>query len=149
MVVPPAQVAVCNTLARVTVVLMALVQSAFFTLQFRIKITVLLHDMNANLRKLLAFFFTCLFLFPTVQVGLHELQHKAEVLCTAQNAKHFHAKEHRCSLGDFNDSFQYYLTENLQGSALLAYTGFSFSFSSFELPQAHLFTGAPRGPPLA
>jgi hypothetical protein len=56
--------------------------------------------MHQRIKKYLSFLFLLLFLFPMVEKGMHELEHKDDFRCSSTN-KHFHNLEHNCSICDF------------------------------------------------
>ncbi len=43
-----------------------------------------------------------LFLFPQVQKGMHDFEHRHGTHCDAKAVKHFHTLEHVCSICDFS-----------------------------------------------
>jgi len=48
--------------------------------------------------------FLLLFLFPQVQKGLHDFEHRHDVHCDATSELHLHQLEHVCKLCDFSIS---------------------------------------------
>jgi hypothetical protein len=56
--------------------------------------------MHPQVKKYVSFFFLLLFLFPIVEKGMHELEHKADLHCSAAD-KHFHPLVHSCAICQF------------------------------------------------
>lgn len=57
--------------------------------------------MHASAKKYLSILFLCLFAFPYVQKGVHDLEHASELHCTDKSSDHFHENSHACSLCDY------------------------------------------------
>ena len=56
-------------------------------------------------KKIYSLLLLLLFLFPVVEKEVHSYEHKDDFHCTTKSDKHFHSKEHYCSICDFNIPF--------------------------------------------
>jgi len=56
--------------------------------------------MEKLIRRLLAFFLLILFLFPQIEKGFHDFQHRNDFHCKAYE-HHLHQQSHTCSLCSF------------------------------------------------
>lgn len=55
--------------------------------------------MTLQLKKYLSLFLLVLFLFPMLEKGMHDFEHRGDIHCNAKD-KHFHSLEHNCSVCD-------------------------------------------------
>jgi hypothetical protein len=92
-------------------------------------------------------FLLLLFLFPFVQKGIHDLKHSKDFHCYVLNAKHFHKKEHVCSICDFTFVDSNTPLENNHNITLFACIAFYSKVTvSFILVDAD-YKFSPRAPP--
>jgi len=57
-----------------------------------------------KLKRTAVLFLLLIFLFPLVETGLHNYDHRNDFHCF-QSGKHFHKAEHHCNLCDFITDF--------------------------------------------
>ena len=104
--------------------------------------------MLSQLKNFTGIFFLVLFLYPQVQKGFHDFEHRNDSHCNAITETHLHQQEHVCSLCDFsiavnipgfdNDPYVFLNIISFQfGEALFPHT---FSIFWKSLP--------PRAPPV-
>jgi len=101
------------------------------------------------LRTYRAFLLLALFLFPFIQIGMHDIEHGNDFHCNERSSQHFHALEHHCSVCDEVYSIgnqpeaigEYKIL--LPGAVVLS----SFSLISFEKTAIRFFSL--RAPPKA
>ena len=55
-----------------------------------------------RLRKLISILFLTLFLFPSLEVGMHQLLHCNDEICFDWSLKHLHQQAHNCGICDYN-----------------------------------------------
>lgn len=87
-----------------------------------------------------------LFLFPTLEKGIHALEHEEEEHCAAYEETHLHEKHHNCNLCDYNveplSAFSSYaIIEHYT-----TFFEFSFSYLSFSESFTHYYFSL-RAPP--
>ena len=58
--------------------------------------------MSKIIKNFLAPFLLVLFLFPQIQKGIHDFEHRHDTHCDAKAEKHFHTLEHVCSICNFS-----------------------------------------------
>lgn len=100
-------------------------------------------------KKYFSLILLCLFLFPFIEIGLHDFSHRKDLACSIKTEKHLHREEHHCFICDFNFPFAGKSTENNCDIVLtvLSYNYFSIH-ESIILPCAEN-TLPSRAPPIA
>lgn len=99
------------------------------------------------MKNIFACFMLVLFLFPIAEIDIHQLSHRNDFHCSANNS-HIHTAEHHCHLCDIiNDIFEAQVTDYIpvviNEPAVIAI----FCSENFYLPQNKDFQSL-RGPPV-
>lgn len=59
-------------------------------------------SMNQIVKTSFAWLLLALFMFPQVQKGMHDFEHRHDTHCDAKAEQHLHPLEHVCSICDFS-----------------------------------------------
>lgn len=104
--------------------------------------------MSNTVKKYLSFFILLLFLFPTIERGVHAFNHVGDTHCNSSD-KHFHTEEHHCSICDFT-STDSNAPVPTNYSSIIIVSDFLFHPFSENVPFQIAFQHLPsRAPPLA
>ncbi len=69
---------------------------------FELPIHYFCSSMNQIVKTSFAWLLLALFLFPQVQKGMHDFEHRHDTHCDAKAEQHLHPLEHVCSICDFS-----------------------------------------------
>jgi len=103
--------------------------------------------MKGRIQRFFSLFILFLFLFPSVEIGIHDVLHRNDEVCLGWSLKHFHQKEHSCPLCEYGLSFTGSLPEQLIVPSAIVFTDKYTKFNSCFYPIASSNKYAPRGPP--
>ena len=90
-----------------------------------------------------------LFIFPFVQKGIHDFEHRNDFHCFVLNAKHFHEKEHNCPICDFTFMDSKTPIQNNDKITLFAFIAFYSKLTVCFILIDIDYKYSPRGPPIA
>ena len=104
--------------------------------------------MSHFIRKYCSYLFLFLFLFPQVQKGVHDFEHRHDSHCDAKAEQHLHPLEHVCSLCDFSVPISVALTNTHFDFFIEVYL-VPFVIQPFKLASASFWPQLPpRAPPV-
>ena len=96
--------------------------------------------------KYIPVFLLFLFLFPLVEIGIHDFSHRNDSHCLS-NQKHFHQQEHNCSLCDYNTSTSDASLPKPEVLASVSFPVFYSSLTESEVLAPVQYNLSPRAPP--
>ncbi|HLG04277.1 MAG TPA: hypothetical protein VI731_11835 [Bacteroidia bacterium] len=103
--------------------------------------------MNSFFTRIAGVFMLLVFLFPFVEKGMHDFEHRDDFHCTEKSSKHLHANDHDCSICDYQAPVSQHDPTDV--NRILTFAG---SCKQIILPVAkssarNFLRSAPRGPP--
>jgi hypothetical protein len=97
--------------------------------------------------KYISVFLLFLFLFPLVEIGIHEFSHRDDSHCQSDQ-KHFHKQEHNCFLCDYTFSSNNPSTENQSEILLVSVPIYYSAFLESRIQSVADYKFSPRAPPV-
>lgn len=98
--------------------------------------------------KYISFLLLFIFLFPFIEKEIHTVLHKDDTHCDIKTEQHYHEKEHKCSICDFNITTSFTLSHFTSYTLLQSANDFILGFHKEIFTAAAFCYFSLRAPPL-
>ena len=104
--------------------------------------------MKQSTKKYVGLFLLLIFLYPFVEKGIHDFEHRNDFHCSTKSEKHLHEIAHSCAVCDFTVPISNHPLANKVKAILIETTFFYSNYISSIVLYGAEYTLSPRAPPL-